>query len=170
MGTRIQDKSRKTKRPMVVADYETTTGAITVTKTPAGQPKLDKRAYPASGGLAIPTLVQGEITTTVPDPGDDPGDDPTPIDIDIYPEIYTVVEGDTLWAITQAWGVTVAEAAAFNNIADPNLIFPGEVFVKPGAAAPNDSYTKAEIRAWLSVNGIAWALGDTKAQLLALIP
>ena len=40
---------------------------------------------------------------------------------------YTVKRGDTLWAISQRYGVTVKELAEINNIANPNLIYPGQV-------------------------------------------
>ena len=35
---------------------------------------------------------------------------------------------------------------------------------------PTNANTKAEIKAWLTANSIAWTAGMTKAQLLALIP
>lgn len=40
---------------------------------------------------------------------------------------YTVVRGDTLWGIAALFDVTVAEIVAANNIADPNLIYVGQV-------------------------------------------
>jgi len=40
---------------------------------------------------------------------------------------YTVVSGDTLWAIGQRSGLTVAELLALNSwIRNPNLIYPGD--------------------------------------------
>lgn len=44
---------------------------------------------------------------------------------------YTVQAGDTLWAIAQRFGTTVDEIVALNNIANPNLIFPGQVLLIP---------------------------------------
>ena len=55
MGTRIQDRSRPTKRPMATADYATDTGSITVTG--GRMPALDVRGYPAYKGLPAPVLV-----------------------------------------------------------------------------------------------------------------
>lgn len=51
---------------------------------------------------------------------------PTPEEIQnvIY---YTVRRGDTLSKIATIYGVTVGEIVAQNNIANPNLIYPGEV-------------------------------------------
>lgn len=48
---------------------------------------------------------------------------------------YTVVPGDTLWGISERYygtGTRYPEIAAANGIANPNLIFPGQVFVIPG--------------------------------------
>lgn len=48
---------------------------------------------------------------------------------------YTVVPGDTLWGISEAYygtGTRYPEIAAANGIENPNLIFPGQVFVIPG--------------------------------------
>ncbi len=42
---------------------------------------------------------------------------------------YTVRTGDTLWGIAQRYGTTVAHLAAVNSIANPNLIYPGEIFL-----------------------------------------
>lgn len=44
---------------------------------------------------------------------------------------YTVQPGDTLWSIAQRYGTTVEQIVALNNIANPNLIFPGQVLVIP---------------------------------------
>ncbi|MBQ4050273.1 MAG: LysM peptidoglycan-binding domain-containing protein [Oscillospiraceae bacterium] len=46
------------------------------------------------------------------------------------PAAYTVVKGDSLWAIAKRYlgsGSRYRELAAKNNIANPNLIFPGQV-------------------------------------------
>lgn len=44
---------------------------------------------------------------------------------------YTVRPGDTLGAIAHRYGTTVGELAALNNIANPNLIYPGQVLHLP---------------------------------------
>ncbi len=45
---------------------------------------------------------------------------------------YTVERGDTLGRIARDHGVSVSDLAEANGIADPNLIFPGQVLVIPG--------------------------------------
>jgi len=45
--------------------------------------------------------------------------------------IYTVVKGDTLSAIGKKFGVNWRDIAAANNIANPDLIYPGQVFTIP---------------------------------------
>jgi murein DD-endopeptidase MepM/ murein hydrolase activator NlpD len=42
---------------------------------------------------------------------------------------YTVRPGDTLWGISQRYDTTVGAMVAANDIATPNLIFPGQSFV-----------------------------------------
>ena len=55
MGTRIQDKSRPTKRPMA---YLGGTPSAYV-KVRSGKPKIDKKGYPRTEGLSVPVLVDG---------------------------------------------------------------------------------------------------------------
>jgi LysM repeat protein len=52
------------------------------------------------------------------------------------PTTYTVRPGDTLGAIAARYGTTVAALAVANHIANPNLIFPGQVLtLSAGAGA-----------------------------------
>lgn len=47
---------------------------------------------------------------------------------------YTVVPGDTLWGISETFygtGTRYPEIASANGIENPNLIFPGQVFIIP---------------------------------------
>lgn len=44
---------------------------------------------------------------------------------------YTVRPGDTLWAIARRYGTTVSAIAAENDIPNPSLIYPGQVFRIP---------------------------------------
>lgn len=50
-----------------------------------------------------------------------------PGDSDFGMETFTVRAGDTLSQIAETYGVSVSRLADLNGIADPNLIYPGEV-------------------------------------------
>ena len=57
-------------------------------------------------------------------------------------DTYTVRAGDTLWAIAKQYGTTVGALASLNHIANPNLIYPGQVLSLPRGAAPAErTYT-----------------------------
>ena len=45
--------------------------------------------------------------------------------------VYTVRPGDTLWAIADRFGTSVSELVFTNAIANPNLIYVGQVLVIP---------------------------------------
>ena len=45
---------------------------------------------------------------------------------------YVVQAGDTLSSIAQKFGTTVEAIVRANNLADPNLIFVGQVLTIPG--------------------------------------
>lgn len=53
----------------------------------------------------------------------------------VEPELreYTVVKGDTLSAIGKRFGVKWRDIASLNNIKNPDLIYPGQVFKIPNA-------------------------------------
>jgi N-acetylmuramoyl-L-alanine amidase len=42
---------------------------------------------------------------------------------------HTVVPGDTLWALTRKYGVTLHRIIELNNIKDPNVIYPGQKLI-----------------------------------------
>ncbi len=48
---------------------------------------------------------------------------------------YTVQPGDTLWGIAQRFSTTVDSLVEMNGIADPNLIYAGQVLSLPGVTA-----------------------------------
>ena len=48
---------------------------------------------------------------------------------------YTVRPGDTLWAIARRFGTMVQELVSLNGIADPNLIYPGQVLRLPDSSS-----------------------------------
>ena len=49
--------------------------------------------------------------------------------------VYTVQPGDTLVGIALRYNLTLAEIILANNLANPNLIFPGQQLTLPGVAA-----------------------------------
>jgi hypothetical protein len=62
MGTRIQDKSRPTKRPQA---YVGGTPSAYV-KVRSGKPKIDKKGYPRTEGIPVPVLVDGSFPSGPP--------------------------------------------------------------------------------------------------------
>lgn len=86
------------------------------------EPKADYVAYRFSfaegfsqyGGMTL--LVDSQAATAAPTPTGDAA-----------AQYYAVVSGDTLWAIAQRCGTTLANILALNpEIANPNLILPGQ--------------------------------------------
>lgn len=74
--------------------------------------------------LVIP---DGSGTTPAPQP-----QDPAPADPQPSASTYTVAGGDTLGNIARRFSTTWQTLAQINNIANPNLIFPGQVLSLPG--------------------------------------
>ena len=46
-------------------------------------------------------------------------------------DTYTVRRGDTLWGIARRYNTTVSALASLNHIANPDLIYPGQVLRLP---------------------------------------
>ncbi|MBR2712786.1 MAG: LysM peptidoglycan-binding domain-containing protein [Bacilli bacterium] len=53
-------------------------------------------------------------------------DNTEPVIPDIKPNVYIVKAGDTLSGIAEMYNTTYQELARYNNISDPDLIYPGE--------------------------------------------
>ena len=86
---------------------------------------------------------------------------------------YTVRPGDTLWAISRRFGTTVAELVNLNRIADPNLIYPGQVLEVPGNAntrpdAPAPGLFPYTVRPGDTLWAISRRFGTTVAELVNL--
>lgn len=103
----------------------------------------------------------GQGSSPAPAPAPAPQPAPAPSG-DVH---YTVVSGDTLGGIASRFGTTYQHLAQINNIANPNLIFAGEVLLITGSAAPAATYTVVRGD---TLSGIATRFGTTYQQLAAL--
>jgi 5'-nucleotidase len=81
--------------------------------------------------LYDPTIVVPEVTPPTETPVETPVETPEVVVPPTTVVTYTVVSGDMLWKIAQTYGVTWQQIAEVNKLANPNLIFPGDVFVIP---------------------------------------
>lgn len=70
---------------------------------------------------------------------------------------YTVQAGDTLSGIASKYGTTYQELARINNIANPNVIYPGQV-IKINGATVEKIYT---VKSGDTLSGIANKYGTT---------
>lgn len=62
-------------------------------------------------------------------------------------EMYTVVPGDSLWKIAVKYEVGLSELKAANpQIANPNLIYPGQTLTIPKGSTADAAYEKEVIR------------------------
>lgn len=55
---------------------------------------------------------------------------------------YTIQRGDTLWRIARRYGTTVQNLVSWNNIQNPNLIFPGQRIIIYGTSSTNTRVSK----------------------------
>jgi LysM repeat protein len=98
------------------------------------------QAIAAANGISNINLIFVGQRLTIPAGGTTPPPPPTaaPGQPTVTPapgggeQTYTVVRGDTLGAIARRFNTTVQAIASMNGIANPNLIFPGQVLRIPG--------------------------------------
>lgn len=93
-----------------------------------------------------------------PEPEPEPNPNPTN-------QTYTVVPGDTLYAIAARYRTTVAELAALNGIVNPNLIYPGQVLQIPVFSEPVSTYT---VRSGDTLSSIASRFGTSVGELASI--
>lgn len=84
-----------------------------------------------------PTPDSGRTTPPTPPPDlpTEPALHPTD------PNQYTVRRGDTLFLIAQAYGINTAALAAYNDLTNPHLIYPGQPLHIPATNATGILYT-----------------------------
>ena len=81
--------------------------------------------------------------------------------------IYTVVSGDTLSGITSKYGTTYQKLAEYNNIADPDKIYPGQQIKIPGSSNQGSSAVYYIVVSGDNLTKIANKYGTTVNQLVA---
>ena len=96
----------------------------------------------ACGGGATPTPAPTEAQTPAPTdvyvPTEEPAASATtdateePAATPVLGERYTVKKGDTMWAIAQDYGISLADLRAANPDVDPRMMRIGTVLVIPG--------------------------------------
>jgi LysM repeat protein len=97
----------------IARSYGVTTGALMQANGIAGAYIYvgQQLVIPGAGNLALPAA---------PPPGD----------------VYVVRPGDTLSQVAQRFGLTLADLARLNGIANPSVIYPGQTLRLSGAARP----------------------------------
>ena len=100
-----------------------------------------------ANGITDPNLIRAGQVLDVPDPA-------PPL-----PSTYTVKTGDTLTAIAGQLGVSTADLARVNNLANANLIRVGQVLDVPGRAATRDISAYRQLGTWADVFDYAPAFG-----------
>lgn len=111
-------------------------------------------AYPAPGGEATNSAEPTPATPSEPTP------QPAPTTI-----TYTIQRGDALQAIADAYGVTLEELMAANNLTDPNQIVAGQTLTIPIAAAVQGVHT---VQTGETLSGIAQQYGVAWSDIAAL--
>lgn len=79
-----------------------------------------------SGRIKVIETVVEEPAPVEPVPVEPAPVEPAPAEV-----IYIVVPGDVLWKIAAKYNLTYQELAAYNNIANPHLIYPDQVIKVP---------------------------------------
>jgi LysM repeat protein len=93
-----------------------------VTAAPSPSPTPTSTPAPTQA----PTVTPFPTPTTAPTPSAGPTPTPAPT-----PLVYRVRRGDTLTAIANRYGVTIAALRKANGITDPNVIVVGQKLVIP---------------------------------------
>ncbi len=106
---------------------------VTPSPEPSATPSVTPSAEPSPTATASPS--PSPSATPTEDPGEETGE-PTFIR-------YTVKSGDTVWALAQKYGTTVAAIAKASGLENPALIYRGSILIIPlaGYEEPGESDT-----------------------------
>ena len=116
-------------------------------KTPVAEPMSEPGSAPKISAPEVPSAVPAAtaLVSTIPSTSTALPDSPPGIDAS---GTYTILAGDTLWAIGVKFGVSLEQLVAANPGLDPNLIQPGHAIhipapgeVIPTAIAPGSLVT-----------------------------
>jgi LysM repeat protein len=88
-----------------------------------------------ANNISNPNLIYAGQTLEIPTGGPNPPSPPPPSPPPGGGSSYTVQPGDTLTRIASRFGTTVAAIVQANNIANPNLIYVGQVLTIPGGGS-----------------------------------
>ncbi len=109
--------------------------------TPTAAPTAAVGGLPSAPGRtpAAPTLTVAPTQPPVPEPTPTPAPTPTPTEPPVPtptptpegPIEYSVQDGDTLFSIASAYGVSVADLVDFNDLPDENFVLVGQVLEIP---------------------------------------
>jgi len=75
---------------------------------------------------------------SIPNTSPAPGTEETIPDVEEFRETYIVVRGDTLIAIADQFGIHLNDLVRENNIADPTMIYVGQVLLIPPPPSEDD--------------------------------
>jgi hypothetical protein len=100
----------------------------------ASNTQTDQPPPPAAAEAPEPEVVPAAVEEPAPAPEPEPAPAPPPPPPPPAPRTYTVVSGDTLWAISERFygdGSKYQRIADASGIANPDLIHPGQVLTIP---------------------------------------
>ncbi len=75
---------------------------------------------------------------SIPNTSPEPETEETIPDVEEFRETYIVVRGDTLIAIADQFGIHLNDLVRENNIADPTMIYVGQVLLIPPPPSEED--------------------------------
>lgn len=123
---------------------------------------IDWRNIASANGIGAPyTIYPGQVLRL--SGGSAPAPAPTQ-----GGQTYTVRGGDTLSGIAAKYGTSWQNLAKINNLANPNLIYPGQVLKVGGSAAPAPAPAQSKVytvKSGDTLSGIAAAHGTTWQKL-----